>query len=232
MQLIAPDIISEAHGLSVPFAAAGVAIAVLLWILGWRWHRFWVVLATTVAAGLVGLSTQQAIGPRMLAAGVLLALAAGMMAIDLSRLLAFGSGGLAAWLIVHKVLPNFNEPLICFLLGGILGIFLYRLQLMVLTSFTATLLFGHSAILLFEKLNEGRFDAMGWVQANTLGLTIAVVVVTLAGVAVQGQYERWRDGADGRRRSWLMSYLTDAERETLQQAQGRRSAIAALFNPR
>ena len=72
MQLIAADIIAEAHGLSVPFAAAGVAIGALLWILGWRWHRFWVVLATTVAAGLAGLSTQQAIGPRMLAGGVVL----------------------------------------------------------------------------------------------------------------------------------------------------------------
>src|SRR5262249_19945657 len=213
MQLVAADIISEAQGLSVPFAAAGVAIAVLLWVLGWRWHLFWVVLGTTIGAGLVGLSTQQAIGPRMLAAGVLLALAAGMMAIDLSRLLAFAASGVVAWLIVHKVLPNFNEPLICFLVGGILGILLYRLQLMALTSFAATLLFSHSLILLVEKLSEGRFDATAWVQANALGLNIAVVVVTLAGIAAQGQYERWREGAGARRKSWLMSYLSDEERE-------------------
>ncbi len=232
MQLIAADVIAEANGLSVPFSAAGIILAALLWILGWRWHRFWVVLATTVAAGLVGLSTHQAIGPRMLAAGVLLALAAGMMAIDLSRLLAFGASGLAAWLIVQKVLPNFQEPLICFLIGGIIGILLYRLLLMFLTSFAATLLFGHAAILLFEKLSEGRFDAAEWVRVNSLSLNIAVVAVTLAGVAVQGQYERWREGAAGRRRSWLMSYLTQEERETLQQAQTRRGGLAALFNPR
>jgi len=232
MQLIAADIIAEANGLSVPFAAAGVAVAVLLWVMGWRWHRFWVVLATTVAAGLVGLSAHQAIGPRMLAAGVLLALAAGMMAIDLSRLLAFAVAGLGCWLIVQKVLPTFQEPLICFLIGGIVGLMLYRLQLMLLTSFAATLLFGHSAILLVEKLSEGRFAAVDWVTANSLSLNIAVIAVTLAGIAIQGQYERWREAAPGRRRSWLMSYLTEEERESLQQAQGRRGRLAALFNPR
>jgi hypothetical protein len=232
MQLIAADIIDEAHGLSIPFAAAGVALALLLFVMGWRWHRFWVVLATTVGAGLIGLSQHQAIGPRMLAAGLLLAVAAGMMAIDLSRLLAFIVAGFAAWLIVQKVLPTFQEPLICFLVGGILGVLLYRLQLMLLTSFAGTVLFGYCAILMTEKLSEGRFEAADWARANALGLNIAVVVVSLLGVAAQGQYERWREGAGPRRRSWLMSYLTEQERESLREAQGRRGGFGALFNPR
>ena len=29
----------------------------LLWLFGWRGHRFWIVLATTVSAGIVGLAT-------------------------------------------------------------------------------------------------------------------------------------------------------------------------------
>src|SRR5262245_15779385 len=128
MQLIAPDILAEASGLSIPFAVAGIVLGILLWSLGWHWHRFWIVVATTVAAGLYGLNSHQTIGPRMLAAGLLLAVAAGMLAVDLSRFLAFAAGGLGAWLIVHRILPALQEPLICLLCGGLLGLLLYRLQ--------------------------------------------------------------------------------------------------------
>jgi hypothetical protein len=226
MQLIAPDILDEARGLSIPFSALGMLLGALLWTFGWRWHRFWVVLATTVTAGLIGLSGHAVIGPRMLAAGLLLAIAAGMMAIDLSRLLAFGAAGFACWLIVHKVLPHFQEPAICFLGGGVLGLLLYRLQLMFLSSLAAALLFGHSLLLLIEKLTELRFSAGDWSRANPLGLNIGVIVLTVGGIVVQGQLERWREGAGNRRRAWLMTFLTEAEREHLQQAPQKRGLLA------
>src|SRR5262245_46320601 len=138
MQLIAPDILAEAKGLSLPFSIAGVIVGLLLWTVGWRFHRFWIVFAATIAAGLFGMSEHQAISPRMLAAGILMALAAGMMAVDLSRFVAFAAGGFICWMIVHKILPTFQEPLICFLCGGILGVFLYRLQMMIVFSLAGT----------------------------------------------------------------------------------------------
>ena len=54
MHLIAPDILSEARGLSPALSGVGALVGLLLWLFGWRWHRFWVVAAVTLAAaGLV-----------------------------------------------------------------------------------------------------------------------------------------------------------------------------------
>jgi len=228
MQLIAPDILTEARGLSVPFCAAGIIIGLLLWLFGWRWHRFWVVLATTIVAGLIGLSGHAVIGPRMLAAGLLLAIAAGMLAIDLSRLVAFSAAGLGCWLIVHKVLPNFQEPTICLLGGGILGLLLYRLQLMILSGLVGTIIFGHSLLLLVEKLSEPYVTIATWSQANFLGLNIAVVVVALLGVAVQGQIERWRAAKGPQRQAWYAPYLSREDGEFMRQLPNRRG-LQSLF---
>jgi hypothetical protein len=221
MQLIAPDVLSEANGLSIPFAVAGIVLGLLLWSLGWHWHRFWIVAATTVAAGLYGLSIHQAIGPRMLAAGLLLAIAAGMLAVDMSRFLAFGAGGLSCWLILHRVLPGFQEPLICILCGGLLGIFLYRLQLMLLFSFAGSLLAGHCAILLIEKLSS-TFVAAEWTNANSLSLNIAVGAATFAGLVVQGRLAKWSEARSEREVARAWSFLSDAEKETLQSMPKRR----------
>lgn len=215
MELIAPDILAEARGLSWPLSVIGTSIGVLLWLFGWRWHRFWVVFITTSTAGLIGLSGHAVMGPRMLAAGVLLAVAAGMMAMDLSRFFAFGTAGITLWAITQRVLPSFQEPLIVFLIGGIIGTLLYRLQIRLLTSFAGTLIAAYSLLLLVEAATEQRFEPSVWAGENVLGLNLAVVVVSLLGIAVQGQWETWLDGAASRKRSRLMRYLSDAEREQL-----------------
>lgn len=221
MHLIAPDILSEANGLSIPFSVAGIILGLLLWILGWHWHRFWIVAATTVIGGLYGLSVHQSISPRMLAAGVLLAVAAGMLAVELSRFLAFTAGGLCGWLIVHRILPTFHEPLICMMCGGILGIFLYRLQLMLLFSFIGTLVFSHSVVLLFEKLSA-KFNAAEWANANFLSLNIVVAVASLAGLVIQGRIARWRDERDKRAAARAWSMLSNDEKQALQSMPKRR----------
>lgn len=221
MQLIAPDLLSEAHGLSFPFTAAGIAIGILLWVFGWRWHRFWVVLFTTVIAGIYGLSLPQAGGPRTFAIGLLLAVAAGLLAIDLSRFIAFTSSGLTCWYIVHLIVPAFHEPLICFLVGGILGILLYRLQLMLLSSFVGALIAGYFLLLLMETLSKDGFVAADWARANSLAINITVIVLALVGMAVQGQLERWREGKQDREREKAMSVLSPDERNILETFQRR-----------
>lgn len=228
MQLIAPDILTEARGLSVPFCAAGILLGVLLWVFGWRWHRFWVVLGTTIVAGLIGLSGHSVIGPRMLAAGLLLAIAAGMLAIDLSRLVAFSAAGMGCWLIVHKVLPNFQEPTICLLGGGIVGLLLYRLQLMVLSSLIGTILFGHSLLLLIEKLSDPYVAVAAWSQTNFLSLNIAVIVVALLGVAAQGQIERWKADKGSQKQAWYAPYLSREDQEFLRQLPSK-GGLRSLF---
>ena len=151
----------------------------------------------------------------MIAAGILFAVSAGMLAMDLSRLFAFGVAGSTLWMVSQQVLPNFREPLIVFLIGGIVGILLYRLQIRLLTSFVGTLIAAHSVLLIVEAASNEQFEPGPWAAANSLGLDIAVVGLTLLGIAVQGQFEVWLDGAANRKRSRLMNYLTDAEREQL-----------------
>jgi hypothetical protein len=215
MQLIASDLLDEARGLSVPFSVAGIVLGVLLWIFGWRAHRFWIVLAATVAAGIYGLHTQAEPGPRLLAAGLLLAVAAGLLAMDVSRLAAFATAGAGAWFAVHAVVPAFHEPLICFLAGGIIGLYLYRLQMMLIFSFGGVLLVGYSVLLLIEKCAPSKFDASAWAKANFVGVNIGVIIATLVGVAVQGQFDKWYRERELRRKQRALLALSDLEREQI-----------------
>src|SRR5947209_6500502 len=89
MQLLAPDILEDARGISVGVSVTVLAIGLLIWLFGWRGHRFWIVLATTVAAGLLGLHAAPMYKSQPIVAGLLLAVAAGAMALALIRLVAF-----------------------------------------------------------------------------------------------------------------------------------------------
>ena len=89
MQFVHPDILAEARGLSIGATGFALLVGLLLWGLGWRWHRFWIVFGVTLTAGLVGLNAGQTVGGQVLAVGILLAVAAGMMALEIARVLAF-----------------------------------------------------------------------------------------------------------------------------------------------
>ena len=188
MHLIAPDILAEARGLSVGVLVTGIAIGLLLWLFGWRWHRFWTVVAVTVAGGLYGLSTGQASGGHVLAFGLLLAVSAGLLALELARLFAFAAGGTAAWLSAGALFPNSQDLGVFFLAGGLAGILLYRLWTMALTSFLGTLLSGHSGLVLVATLTE--FDAPTWAGNNSVALSVAVGLISLLGLAAQGAQVR------------------------------------------
>ncbi|HJZ91876.1 MAG TPA: hypothetical protein VKE40_13465 [Gemmataceae bacterium] len=194
MHLIAPDVLAEARGLSVGVCGAGIGLGLLLWLFGWRWHRFWTVAGVTVAGGLYGLSTGQATGGHVLALGLLLAVAAGLLALELARLFAFGAGGTAVWLGVGALFPNAQELGVFFLAGGLAGILFYRLWMMALTSFLGTLLAGHAGLVLADTLTA--FDAPGWSGRNPVALSVAVGLVSALGLAAQGAQLRWRADSD------------------------------------
>ena len=61
MQLIQGDILAAGNGLSPGAAGFLVFVGLLLWAVGWRWHRFWVVFGITLAAGLLGLGAGRAV---------------------------------------------------------------------------------------------------------------------------------------------------------------------------
>jgi hypothetical protein len=191
MVLIPSDIMRDALGLSPGLSAIGFAVGLLLWLTGWRGHRFWIVLAATVGAGVFGLLKGPIHQIQPLVAGVLLAIAAGLLALALVRVLAFAAGGAAAWLALHSLIPApWNEPLICFLAGGLVGLLLFRLWTMILTSFGGSLLMVFSGLCLGDRL--GKLDAVGWTDNQGALLTWMCVGLGLLGVIMQFLLERGR----------------------------------------
>jgi hypothetical protein len=187
MQLIAPEIVVEGRGLSAPLGAAGFAVGLLLWLTGWWGHRFWIVLLATVTAGVLGLLKGPVYQVQPLVAALLLAVAAGVLALALVRLVAFAAGGVAAWLGVHALGPaSWQEPLVCFLAGGLVGLLLFRVWTMILTSFGGAVLMTYFGLWFADQV--GKLDAvavanqraalLNWVCAGTcvVGFVAQVLV--------------------------------------------------------
>jgi hypothetical protein len=184
MQLIAPDILAEARGLTGAMCGTICVLGIALWLFGWRWHRFWIVAGITLAAGLLGLNAGRAQGgTQIMAVGILLAVAAGMMALELAKVFAFVAGGCGAWLAVQWVFPQAQELWAVFLSGGLFGLILYRIWTMLLTSLAGVLLAGHAGLLLWEE--AFRLDAVAWATANQVMLNGIAVGLTVLGILLQ-----------------------------------------------
>jgi len=209
MQLIAPDILAEARGLSTALSGAGALLGALLWLCGWRWHRFWVVVAVTLIGGLVGLQTGRSSGGHILAMGVLLALASGLL--ELARVFAFAAAGSCAWLASSALFPKGQELWVAFLIGGLLGVLLYRFWTMLLTSFVGFLMSWHCALCLIEQLVP--FDAASFAERNATVLNGAGLATTALGVVAQSGIERWHMRRRKRRKKEAEARIREDERE-------------------
>jgi hypothetical protein len=184
MQLIAPDILAEARGLTGAMTGTICVLGFALWLFGWRWHRFWIVAGITLAAGLIGLNAGRTSGgTQVMAVGILLAVSAGLLALELAKVLAFVAGGCGAWLAVQWVLPQAQELWAVFLCGGLFGLLLYRLWTMFLTSLIGALFACHAGILLTEQLFE--CEAGSWVARNVPALNGVVVGLVVLGILIQ-----------------------------------------------
>ncbi len=190
MHLLAPDILSEACGFSIPVLAVAFVLGLLLWLFGWRGHRFWIVLIATVGAGILGLYSGQASGMHPLVTGLLLAIAAGALALALVRVIGFVAGGLAAWLVVRALAPGWNEPLVCFFIGGLIGLLLFRLWMMALTSATGTLLMAYAGLCLAQSF--GKLDVVALAERNAIALNWACGAMAFLGLIVQLLLDRLR----------------------------------------
>lgn len=196
MNLIAPDVLSEARGLTQAAAGSLCALGVALWLFGWRWHRFWIVAGVTLGAGLCGLHAGRFVGgPQLLTVGVLLAVAAGMMALELARVFAFAAAGCAAWLAALWVFPQAQELWAVFLSGGLFGLILYRVWTMLLTSLGGVWLAGHAGLLVLEPLLL--FDAVAWLTANQAAVNGGALACVVVGVVLQALLTRREKGGAG-----------------------------------
>jgi MFS family permease len=212
MRLIAPDILTEAKGLSPAVTGVFLAVGVMVWLLGWYYHRFWIVAGITAGAGLIGLYTGRAAGTQLLVVGLLLALAAGLLAMELARVLAFVGVGALSALAVRTVLPQ-GEPLIGFLVGGLLGVFLYRFWAMLLASFVGTELAAHAGLSLAEEL--GVIDAAKFAEQNADWITGVLIAASILGMFAQRWVEHYIESGPMRKKQKLLERLTQAERDHL-----------------
>ncbi len=194
MQLIVPDVLSAARGLSPGATGFLMLVGVLLWAVGWRWHRFWVVFGITLGAGLVGLQAGQAAGGQVMVVGVLLAVAAGMLALELARVLSFVTGGCAAWAAAQAVFPQAQELWAVFLSGGLLGVVLYQLWTMLTTSLFGVLTTWHAGLVLAEQF--ATFDAARWAGQHAAALNGGVLTTVLLGVLVQAWTAKAKESAE------------------------------------
>lgn len=218
MQLIAPDILAEAQGLSIALSGAGCAVGFFLWLTGWSWHRFWIVLVTTVTTGTAGLMLAPVYGMRPLVASLLVAIAGGVLALALVRVVVFAAGGVATYVAVHALAPPaWHEPLGWFLVGGLAGLLLFRLWTMALTSMSGALLLAYSLLLLLDRL--GRLDAILVAEQRTALLNGACLATTVIGMIVQFLLER-RRLRNERLEEERIRQMTEREQQLLQSRRG------------
>ena len=191
MQLLAPDILEVARELPPYISGAGLAIGFLLWSMGGRTQRFWLAMSVTLSAGLLGLALGKQYGMQPLVAGLLLAVSAGVLALSLVRILLFAAGGLAALALLNAVAPTWDEPIAVFLVGGLVGVLLYRFWIIVFSSLVGALLMTHSALALSDRLHMVH-DSVAWTRKNAPLLNWACAALVVLGILVQFLLDRRR----------------------------------------
>ncbi len=196
MHLICPAVLADAKGLSIGAAAFFAFVGLLLWGFGWRWHRFWVVFAVTLTAGVVGIGAGRTGGTQVLVVGVLLAVAVGMLALEVAKITAFLSAGTAAWVAAQAVMPEAQELWAVFLCGGLIGVVLYRVWTMVATSLVGVLLFWHGVFILLDT--AGVVNSPDFATQYTAVLNGGVVLATVIGIGVQSWTGKAASGDDAK----------------------------------
>jgi len=188
MFLLSPEILHEATGLSIVGCLGLWLPGIFLYLFGWRWHRFWVVLGMTFGGGVLGMVSGQLTGIHVLIVGLLLSVSAGLLAQELAKVLTFASGGMAAWWAVHAVVPAARDLWAVFLIGGLSGILLYRLWMMAITAFAGAMLASYGLILLLARLL--RFDAALTAETDVVLFNILLILTTAMGLPIQAWLDR------------------------------------------
>jgi hypothetical protein len=187
MDMLDAEILSDSRTLSDATLAIAFAFGFFLWLFGWRWHRFWVVMAVTVAGGLAGLRTGQLVGGHVLAFGILLAVVSGLLALELARLLTFAAGAFLAFLLGDTLFPAGQERWLISLGGGLLAIILYRLVAMVGSAAcgTALMIYTHAAY-----RTRDVEDLTLWLSDHRQQYQLIAMSVCISGLLIQAWLER------------------------------------------
>jgi hypothetical protein len=189
MATFAGQLLGDVAGLSLGLSLSLASLGWLLWATGWRLHRFWLVFLASGIAGVVGLLSGRAMGSPLLIVGLLLAFAAGLLAVELSRLIIFLAGGCSVMLAGQIIAPAMPSHVLLFLVGGLVSLLLFRLWVMLWTSFLGGCVGGLATVQLLGKLM--RVNPASWVDTHPKTVYVSLAVVVLLGVIVQAVLERW-----------------------------------------
>jgi hypothetical protein len=165
------------------------AVGLCLYLGGWWTHRFWTALVATFAAGLAGLVLAKDLGVPPLVAGLLLAVAAGSLALALTRITLFGVYGVGLWLAVQGLAPKAAIPVVWICAGGLLATVFHRYAVTLLTSALGLWLLAHGGLLLAEKF--AALDAVAWTTKQGSWVTVGYAALVFAGVV----WQYWADRA-------------------------------------
>jgi hypothetical protein len=232
VQLVAPDILNEVLQLSPGACGLGVIIGLLIWTTGWIRRTFWFALAVTTGFGLYGLSLGRAAGTHPLVTALLLALAAGLLALELGRLIAFVSGGLATVLLIQTFVPAFPEPLLAYLAGGLACVLLFKLWVLTVMSFSGTTMIVYFGLPMAARVLK--LDLATLLDQKTALLNALIAVGTILGIVVQNRLERFISTRGTRLKTKAMKMLDDKERAAVASAKPKagKSKLWGFIKPR
>ncbi len=188
MSVLIPEVLDVGKQLSPGVLITALVVGLLLWLLGGWGHRFWTVLFTTVMAGIAGLVLGPQVGLQPLVGGLLVAVAAGALALSLVRLLMFLTVGLLAGVVMRRVAPAWDEPLVTFLVGGLVGVMLDRFWVTVFTSAVGTLVMAHAGLCLLACIP--RLDVVGWCERHGPVVNWAAGAFAVLGILLQYLVQR------------------------------------------
>jgi hypothetical protein len=119
-----------------------------------------------------------------------LAVTAGALALALARVILFVAGGAACIWLARTVAPSWDEPALCFLIGGLLGVLLYKVWVTALSSLAGALLTAYSILGLLSHLGVDGLATWADQQAPLLNWICAASAVL--GLLTQLLMERRR----------------------------------------
>ncbi len=208
MQVLTPDVFADVLELPAAALLIMVALGVLLSLTGWLWHRFWLTICVSLIAGLIGIRQAPAWGiAQPIVAGILMAAAAGCLALSLARVGLFLAYGLGAWYAMKRLSPELAIPAVCICIGGLFSVLFYRFCVVLLTTILGSLLLGFGGLALAQQ-NQ-------WFPVKTWLLEQSLLVHAIWGggvlLTLMLQLYFWR--AAKRRQKRLRAEYSEAELE-------------------
>jgi hypothetical protein len=166
-----------------------------------------------------------------MAAALLLGLAAGLLSLELGRLIAFATGGLATAMAIQAFVPTFPEPFLAYLAGGLVCVLLFKLWTTTVLGFAGTLVATYGLLALVSRWFK--VDVVTLAAQKTGVLNSMIVAGTAASVVVQSRTEAFFTHFHSRRKEKVVAMMSEKEKAALSSAQKPKGGkLWSIFKPK